>query len=369
MPRVAISHDWIFSSRGAERVLGEFCRGLEPTRIYTLFADPERIPEWLADHSVYTSRLGRLPGVQRYYRYLLPYFPRALQSLSVGCADLLLSVSHSVAKSVPREPSIPHVCYCLTPMRYLWEPEVYGPLLRRSIRGRLLKIISGRLKAWDLATAGNVDHFVAISKTVQQRIARIYGRRSDLIYPGVDLDRYRPGPERRDDYYLVVSALVPQKRIDLAVAAFAQSGRKLVVVGEGPVAAALRRRGGDSIHFLGRAGDPEIRGLYRRARALIFPGIEDFGLVPVEAQACGCPVIAFGEGGATETVVEGESGFFFREACGESLNEAIRRFEKASLDPRKIVASASRFSMKRFRSQWRSFLNGLGVRDPFPRWE
>lgn len=361
MAKLAIAHDWLLNARGAERVLAEFCAVLPEISIYTLFLDPETVTETVKRHSVYVSSWDRLPAVRRYYRLLLPFFPRAASTLQVRDVDAMLSISHSVAKAIPRAAGIPHVCYCLTPMRYLWEPQLYGDALNGSLRGWLLRFIADDLKRHDLRSSRSVDHFVAVSRTVQERIQRVYGRSSLVIHPCADLEFFSPADLEREDFYLIVSALVPQKRIDLAIEAFNRSGRKLLIAGSGPLRAALERGAADNIQFLGWRTDEQVRELYRRARALVFPGTEDFGLVPVEAQGCGCPVAAFGEGGLTETVVEGETGLFFAESAADSLNLTLDRLERSSFDPSKIVANAQRFSRSRFRAQWREFFRRLNL--------
>lgn len=345
------------SPRGAERVLKEFCRFSGLLSLYVLFLSPGRIDPLIKRHVVFASTLSRLPGVERYYRYLLPLFPRAVERLRVRNADLLLSISHSVAKGISRDPDIPHVCYCLTPMRYLWRTELYGEELRSSWQGLCLKLVSGRLKKWDVETSPRVDHFVAISRTVAERIRSVYNRQAEVIYPCVDLDTFEPRNAPREEFYLMASALVPHKRVELAVEAFNRLGRPLWIVGNGPLSSRLKRRARRNVRFMGWLPDPELRDLYCRARALIFPGVEDFGLVPVEAQACGCPVIALGEGGATETVREGETGLFFDEPSPESLLQRVHDFERSRFDPRRAVEHARRFSRRRFFAEWRSYLS------------
>ncbi len=360
MTQLAIAHDWILTTRGAERVLYELCGFFGRASIYTLFCNDGSLPDNWDRHDVRTSPLNLLPGVERYYRYLLPLFRRAIEGLRVEEADLLISVSHSVAKGIRRRPGIPHVCYCLTPTRYVWEPQLYGQSLDGFLKSRFLSVASRGWKEWDLETNQRIDFFVAISKTVQERIQRCYGRSSEVIYPCVDLDFHRPLQLPREDFYLVVSALVPQKRLDLAIEAFNQNRRRLVVVGAGPERAALERGASANIQFLGWQSDETIRELYNRAKALVFPGTEDFGLVPVEAQACGCPVIAHRSGGLTETVLSGETGVFFSDQDPVALNEAIRKLERSPLDSDKAVLNATRFSRLAFRRQWKGFLRQIG---------
>ncbi len=247
MSRVAICHDWILDPRGAERVLVELASGWDRLEINTLFLDPARLHPSLRERTVLASTLNRLPGARRYYRYTLPFFRRAALSLCVSDADLVLSISHSVAKAFPRRPGIPHVCYCLTPMRYLWEPHLYGQELRSSLRGLALSYWARSLKSWDRETSSLVDHFVAISKTVQKRIRRVYGRESTLVYPCADLDFYTCSPAEREDYFLVVSGLVPQKRLDLAIQAFNRRRHRLLVVGSGPLSRVLKAQAQSNI--------------------------------------------------------------------------------------------------------------------------
>lgn len=368
MPRLAIAHDWLVNRRGAERLLKEFCLRFEDLRLYTLFARPRLIDEAIGRHPVRVSPLSCLPGIQHYYRYLLPLFPWGMRRLEVGEADALLSISHLAAKAIPHDPSIPHICYCLTPARFLWAPELYEGEFGRPLVGPGFKAASARLKRWDLASNAGVDAFVAISETVRERIRRFYQRDSEVIHPCIDLDLFRPADVDREDFFLMVSGLVPHKRIDLAVEAFRQSGRPLRIVGEGPSRRRLARLGAAAnIRLLGWVPDSELVQLYRRARALVFPSLDEFGLVPVEAQACGCPVIAYGKGGATETVVEGQTGFFFRSPTPEALSQAVVLLEAEGCDPQACVSNAQRFSQQRFHSEWSAFFAKMGLRfAPFP---
>ena len=227
----------------------------------------------------------------------------------------------------------------------------------------LLKLLSRSLRSWDTQANQSVDSFVAVSRTVQERIRRTYGRESRVIYPFVDVDFFRPASTSREDFYLIVSGLVPNKRISLAIEAFNRSGKALRIVGSGPLLRRLRRMARPNVQFLGWQPDDEVRKLYQTARGLIFPGHEDFGLVPVEAQACGCPVIAYGEGGVTESVVDEETGIFFRDSTADALRGAVDSFEKNSLQEGKMIQNAKRFSRARFWSDWRQCLLDLGL-DP-----
>ncbi|MDA2927868.1 glycosyltransferase [Acidobacteria bacterium AH-259-G07] len=358
---IAIAHDWLLNRRGAEKVLKEFCLCFEDLSIFTLFFNPDVVDPVIKQHSIYVSKLDRLPGIKHYYRYLLPWFQLGIETHSVRDKDVLLSISHAVAKGIPHQAGIPHVCYCHTPMRYLWEPGLYQSFLVGSWRGRVLDLFARRLQKWDLKSNQRVDYFVTISRTVQKRIERAYGRESQVIYPCIDLEFFQPYDVPREDFYLVVSALVPHKRLELAVQALNQNGKALLVVGTGPLRRRLARKAGSNIQFLGWVSDEDVRMLYCRARALVLPGPEELGLVPIEAQACGCPVIAYGEDGATETVIEGKTGLFFRQPTAESLLEAVRLFEGTNFDVREIVTNAQRFSRQRFRAEWQQFFKNLGL--------
>lgn len=363
---MALCHDWILDSRGAERLLVEFGSGWPDCDIWTLLLDSATLDPRLRQRSIYASALNRLPGVRGYYRYTLPLFRRALRNFVIGDADLVFSISHSVAKAFPRRPGIPHVCYCLTPMRYLWAPELYGRGLRRSLQELALSVWEESLKEWDLETSRSVNYFVAISETVRKRIGDVYDRESEVIYPCIDLDFYTPSDLEREDFFLTVSGLVPQKRLDIAVKAFSRTGARLVVVGTGPLKGSLQRTAGDNVQFLGWQSDEVIRDLYRRARALVFPGLEDFGLVPVEALACACPVIAYGRGGATEVVQDGVTGVLYKEQGVEGLLEALTTFNSLRVDSLALRESAERFSRDRFRQSWRDFFERVGLESLSP---
>jgi glycosyltransferase involved in cell wall biosynthesis len=304
--------------------------------------------------SIRTSPLQGVPGVFRHYRHLLPLMPAAAGLWKLKNVDLVVSLSHCVAKSVQPPPGVPHVCYCFTPMRYAWQGrEAYlQSWSDRPVRRAMARSLLNRLRDWDRDTANRVSHFVAISETIRDRIAGCYHRDSQVVPPPVDTDFYDPAPQatRREDFYLVVSALVPYKRVDQAVAACNQSGRRLVVIGAGPERARLEALAGPTVSFLGWQSDQEIRDHYRRCRALIFPGEEDFGIVPVEALACGAPVIALGRGGAAETV-DDAFGRLYHEPTTEALGAAIDGWEADGRphDPDLARRRAELFSLPVFR--------------------
>jgi glycosyltransferase involved in cell wall biosynthesis len=367
--RVALVHDWLTGIRGGERVLEALCELYPAADLYTLVAFPDRLSPALAARKARTTFVQRLPGVQRYYRYYLLLFPRAIESLDLSAYDLVLSSSHCVAKGARARPGGLHVSYVHTPMRYAW-----GMLDQYFVNGRFgpvtktaLAVAMAPLRSWDRRTAVRVDHFVANSENVARRIRACYGREATVIYPPVDVDRFHPRGAR-EGFYLTVSALVPYKRIDLAVAAANLGRLELRVVGEGPERAALERMAGPTVRFLGRVSDDALADLYARARGLLFPGEEDFGMVPLEAMAAGCPVVAFGAGGALETVVDlgdpagrAPSGVLFRDQTHAALLAAVRRLESAqgAFDPATLRRHASRFDRSVFLARMRDHLAGL----------
>ena len=364
-PRVCLIHDWLTGMRGGEKCLERLCRRWPDAPLFTLLHARGSVSPTIENRRITTSWLQALPARERYYRYLLPILPLAARWRVPPC-DFVVSLSHCVAKAAIPPPGVPHVCYCFSPMRYAWHMrDAYFQRLGRPagwVTGKLL----AALRAWDRSTAGRVTHFIAISRTIQARIRECYGRDSVVIYPPVDTDFYHPAPIEREDYYLVVSAFAPYKRIDLAVAACRRLGRKLVIVGTGQDERPLRSMAGPDVTFLGWQSDEVIRDHFRRCRALLFPGEEDFGIVPVEAQACGAPVIAFARGGAAETVVPLKTGaeptgVLFPEQTADGLIDAIRRFETNAreFDPTAARRQAEQFQPSRFDAAFDQFLATL----------
>jgi glycosyltransferase involved in cell wall biosynthesis len=370
--RVTLIHDWLTGMRGGEKCLEPLCRRWPHARLLTLLHDRGSVAPTIENLSPRTSFLQRLPHVHRYYRYLLPLMPLAVSTLRVPSCDLVVSFSHCVAKAVRPPAGTPHVCYCFTPMRYAWHMrQAYfgaeSPTLQARLRDRFLQW----LRDWDRHTAKRVTHFIAISQTVRRRIAECYDRDSTVIYPPVDTAFYCPAPVEREDYYLAVSAFAPYKRLDLALEACRRLRRPLVVIGNGQDEARLRRLAGPTVQFLGWQPDEVIRDHFRRCRALLFPGEEDFGIVPVEAMACGAPVIAFGRGGATETVVPPgirrsggtvePTGLWFEEQTAECLATVLEEFETRprTFDPAAARRQAQRFGQRRFTDELFAFLDGV----------
>lgn len=369
--KLALVHDWLTGMRGGEKCLAALCRRFPDAELFTLLHARGRLTPEIEGMRITTSFLQRVPWIDRHYRYWLPAMPRAVESLRLpGDVDLVVSFSHAVAKSVQPPPGVPHVCYCFTPMRYAWQlrDHYFSPgrseglprracsttlaPVRRSLsatRDRLLD----RIREWDRATSGRVTHYVAISRTVAERIDECYGRASQIIYPPVDTDFYTQAPVPREDFYLCVTALVPYKKTELAIEACRRLRRPLVVIGAGPELQRLKALAGPETRLLGWQSDEVVRDHLRRCRALIFPGQEDFGIVPVEAQGCGAPVIAYGRGGATETVLAADehepgSGLFFNEQTPESLAAAMLWLED---HPRQFSPGLARQNAQRFNAE------------------
>ncbi len=361
-PRVVLIHDWLTGMRGGEKCLEVLCRRWPHARLFTLLHQPGSVSPVIERLRPQTSLLQRLPGVVRYYRYLLPLMPAAAGWRLPDC-DLVVSLSHCVAKAAKPPEGVPHVCYCFTPMRYAW--HMRGAYFGNRPKGRLVAPLLAGLRRWDRRTAERVTHFLAISRTVQRRIAECYGRPSTVIYPPVDTDFYCPALVPREDFYLAVSAFAPYKRLDLAIRACNRLRRRLVIIGSGQDERRLRALAGPTVQFLGWQSDREIRRQLRRCRALLFPGEEDFGIVPVEAQACGTPVIAFGRGGVTETIIPPDgtaepTGLWFEEQTVECLADAVASFEDRTDEfaPTAARRNALRFNAARFADELFAFLDG-----------
>jgi glycosyltransferase involved in cell wall biosynthesis len=370
--RVALVHDWLTGMRGGERCLEVFCELFPSADLYTLLHAPGSVAPVIERRRIVTSFIQRLPRAERRYRHYLPLVPAAIRAFDLRGYDLVLSSSHAVAKSVRVPPGALHVCYCFTPMRYVWDlyDDYFGPRSGPATR-LLMPAVAAWLRRWDRRTAAGVDQFVAISRFVADRIRRAYGRDADVIYPPVDVARFRLD-EAPGEFYLVVSALAPYKRVDLAVEACNRLGRRLVVVGTGPEDRRLRALAGPTVEFLGWRDDAQTAELYARARALLFPPLEDFGITPLEAMAAGRPVIAFGEGGARETVVppgEGEppTGLFFARQTADDLVDAIRRFEGSAqqFEPKALRRRAEAFDRPLFRERIHAYLRAR-VEAPTP---
>jgi len=356
--KTAIVHDYLNQYGGAERVLECLHRLYPDAPVYTIVHDPGRMPDRFRSWDIRPSWINRLPGVRRHYEKLIPLFPAAVESFDLSGYDLVISLSSAWVKGVLTGPQTLHVCVCTSPMRFAWDE--YHARLRRQpnpiVRAALAQALQ-RIRTWDVISSARPDVFVAISDLVSRRIAKYYRRESTVVRPGIDTGFFVPDPAAaREDFYLAASRLKPYKRIDVAVRAFTALGKRLVVAGDGPERRRLQRLAGPTVAFLGRISDGELRDHYRRCRALVFPTHEDFGLTPLEAQACGAPVIAYGGGGALETVVDGRTGLFFGEQTPESLAAALRRFEAMGFDQEEIRRHALQFDQAIFAGRLMEFI-------------
>lgn len=355
--RVAIVHYWLVGMRGGEKVLEALCNLFPQADIFTHVYDPEEVSDTIRRHKVHTTFIQRLPRARRMYKHYLPLMPLALEQLDLREYDLVISSESGPAKGVLTGPDTLHLCYCHTPMRYLW--DMYHEYRRSAgwLTAALMVPLTHYLRLWDFASAARVDGFAANSEHVAHRLRKHYRRECTVVHPPVDLSACSAG-ETREDYYLFVGQLVDYKRADLAVEACARLGRRLVVIGDGECRKQLQNRADKDIVFLGRQPDEVLREHYARCRALLFPGEEDFGLVPVEAMASGAPVLAFARGGALETVLDGVSGLFFQDQNAESLAACIHEFEQqeSRFDPRIIAEHAHRFSPQHFYAGFQAFL-------------
>ena len=371
--RAALVHDWLTGMRGGEKVLLEHARLLPDADIHTLVHVRGCTADEIESRRIHTSPLSSLPGIDRHYRKLLPLFPWAVGRLRPDDVDLVLSSSHAVAKGVRVPPGAVHLAYCFTPMRYVWD-QADAYLGRGALRMAASPIVAA-LRRWDVRTStqDRVHRIIAISNTVAERVARRWNRRADVIFPPVDVERFAERPRAPEDFFLLVGGFVPYKRETLAIEAFRELGLPLVVAGDGPRRARLEAEAPANVRFVGRVSDDSLADLYARCRALVYPQEEDFGIIPVEAQAAGAPVIAFGHGGVTDTVVPlagsreaPPTGIFFGEATSRSLAAAVRTFEKTSdrFPHESVRGHAASFSAARFRREMRSAIDETFAHGP-----
>ena len=349
--KVAIIHYWLIHQRGGEKVLKALLRMFPQADLFTHVFDAGAFPEISRRHRVYTTFINRLPRATKWYQHYLPLMPIALERLDLRSYDLIISCESGPAKGIIPPPDALHICYCHSPMRYLW--DTYFDYHHHASRpSRLLMPLAAHyLRQWDISTAARVDKFLTNSSFVARRIHKYYRREAEVVYPPVAIDHLTPEHGLKDEgFYLYFGQLVPYKRPDLAVDAFNRLGKPLVVIGIGPMLETLRRRARPNITFLGWQNDERLRHYLQRCRAVIFPALEDFGLVPVEAAACGKPTIAYGRGGACETVIDGETGILFEEQTVDSLIGAIDSLEQGAhrFDPQTLMHHATQFSPQRF---------------------
>lgn len=358
--RVAIVHYWLVGMRGGEKVIEALCELYPQADIFTHVYVPEMVSEKIRRHRIITTFINALPRAATMYKTYLPLMPLALEQLDLRGYDLIISSESGPAKGVIPPSDAVHVCYCHTPMRYIW--NMYHDY--RGSAGLVTRLmmppLSHYLRMWDVTSAARVDSFVANSTTVARRIRRYYGAPAVVVHPPVDTEAFAAAaPSDIDDFYLMAGELVSYKRPDLAVQAFNEMKLKLVVIGGGEMLNKLRQLAGPTVTVMGAQPFDVLRQHYARCRALIFPGEEDFGMVPVEAMASGRPVIAFGKGGATETVLEGVSGTFFAEQSVQAITSAVMRLADSNLDPVRIVEHARQFGREEFLHKMRKHIDGL----------
>ena len=358
----ALIHDWFSTYAGAEKCVESFTDIWDDFEIYSLIdflsgADRDKI---LKGKRAHTSFIQKLPFAKDKYRNYLPLFPLAIEQFDLSDYDVVLSSSHAVAKGVLTHSNQLHIAYVHTPIRYAW--DLYHQYLResgldRGLKGMLAKYFLHKIRLWDASTANRVDHYVANSRYIARRIKKTYGKPSDVIYPPVDVDKFTLR-EAKEEFYLTASRMVPYKKVDLIVEAFSQTDKRLLVIGDGPDMAKIKSKASKNVELLGFASDETMADLMGRAKAFVFAAEEDFGITPVEAQACGTPVICFGRGGARETVRDGESGLYFMEQNAKELLAAVAKFEQNydKFEPVKIRENSLKFSRARFEAEIKSYV-------------
>lgn len=354
--KLALVHDYLNQRGGAEKVVEVFHQIYPASPIYTSIYLPDKMPVVFKEMDIRTSFMQRLPFLGNHFKKYLLLYPYSFESFDLSDYDVVLSSSSAWAKGVITEPQTCHICYCYTPMRWVWnydeyvQREDFGWLTRKT-----LPLAIRRLEKWDRETINRVNHYIAISQNVAERIKKLYGREAEVIYPPVETERFSISNEI-EDYYLIVSRLNTYKRIDLVIEVFNDLKKPLKIIGDGPYRRALQKMAKKNIEFLGKVSDEELAEYYSKCRALIFPGEEDLGIAPVEAQAAGRPVIAYGQGGALETVIEEETGLFFREQTTKALKQAIKNFERLSLDSQLIRRNAQKFDKAIFMKRIKNFI-------------
>jgi glycosyltransferase involved in cell wall biosynthesis len=346
--------------RGGEKVLEELCELFPKADIFTHVYAPGKVSDTIRQHNVKTTFVSRLPFARSKYQNYLPFMPAALEQLDLSKYDIVISSEAGPAKGVIVRPDALHICYCHSPMRYIWDQY---PTYRSSagmVKRMVMPWLTNRLRQWDVTSAARVDHFVANSTTVAARIHKYWRRDADVVPPPVDIDRF-DASQPRDDFYLHVGEMVPYKRVDIAVQACTMMDRRLIVIGDGPDAKRLRKMAGPTVEFLGRVPDDILAEHYARCRALLFPAEEDFGIVPVEAMASGAPVIAFGRGGVRDSVLPDVTGVFFDEHTAAGMIGGIARFEQMehTFEPARLVEQAAHFRKELFKQRFSAIVRSL----------
>lgn len=359
MSRIALVHDNFAQMGGAEKVAESLYKILPEADLHSTLAAREKLSSVLRQADIRTTWMQNLPSVGRYYRHYFMLYPFAVEGMDLSSYDLIVSSCFGYAKGVKRNPNAVHVSYCHTPMRWVWRYEDYAARERfDGVKRLVLPALLAGLKQWDIRAARRPDYFIANSNVVAQRIKEIYQRDAIVIPPPIDVNRFKPGNEQQD-YYLVLSRLVAYKRIDLAIEACNKLKRNLVIIGDGPDRKRLESLAGPTVMLMGRQPDDVVEKMVSRCRALLFPGEEDFGMVPLEVNAAGRPVIAYRGGGAVETVIEGETGVFFDLPTGQSLAGAIQEFESYSWDQTTLRRHAEKYDHQVFAARFLGFLNSV----------
>ncbi len=358
--KVAIVHDWLTTVGGAEKVLEQLLLLYPSADLYTLI-DTLEDRHLLHGRTPKTSYMQKLPGIRRYYRQLLSFMPGAMERFDLSDYDLILSSSHAVAKGVITSPDQKHICYCYTPIRYAWDmmhPYFKEAGIRKGLKAWYAYRLMRKMRQWDLASTASVDHFLTLSNFVARRIEKFYRRKAQVIYPPVNTELFVPKGVK-EDFYLTASRMVPYKRMDMIVEAFAKRpSARLVVIGDGPDMAKVKAKAGSNVEILGWKSDAVLVDYMQRAKAFVFAAKEDFGILPLEANACGTPVIAYAQGGTLETIPT-SAGILFHEQTAESINDALTRFERAHISPAACRENALRFSRESFRSALRTSIEAL----------
>ena len=355
--KTALVYDWLVTMGGGEKTLNAI-REIYPCPIYTLVHDVSKMQHTpFSCAEVNASFLQKMPFAKRGYRYYFPLFPFAIEQFDLSGCELIISTSHSVAKGVLTHAGQLHLCYCLTPMRYAWDLTYRYLEGISGLQKMMAKWAFHYLRNWDIASLNRVDHFAAISHYIARRVEKLYGRKATVIYPPVDTDLIGLR-ENKENFFVTASRMVPYKNIDLIVQAFSHlPDQKLVVLGDGPDMAKIKRKAGKNVEMLGFQSDSVVRDYLGRAKGFLFAAEEDFGIVVVEAQAAGTPIIALGKGAAIETVIDGKTGVFFKEPVVAQIVEAIHQFSKQEFDPAQIRKHASRFSRERFKKEFKQFVD------------
>lgn len=358
--KVALVHYWLVTMRGGEKVLEELCKMFPQADIYTNVYNPDKISQVIKQHKIYTTKVNKFPLAKKLYQKYMPFMPNALMQLDLTDYDLIISSESGPAKGVCPSPNAFHLCYCHTPMRYIWDMYYEYAKKSNALIRLFMKMISPKLRIWDVTSSNLVDHFVANSSFVQARIQRYYNRKATVVYPPCDIEKYLNNPRNPKDFYLFFGQLVGYKRADLAIEACIRLKRKIVVIGEGKSKKAKEYLKSGYVTFTGRVSNESVAEYLSNAKALLFPGIEDFGIIPVEANSAGCPVLAYKKGGAIDSIKESVTGLFFEEQTVDSLMNCIQEFEQKEnqfTDRKLFTEHVQQFSAKEFKNEIETLIN------------